>query len=155
MGIDPKSCSLFRLSFRPIVIYQDYRQAILSTNRRCRAPYTIIIRRFRTPHYIRLIIPYFCCDVQVPPLVYKSLWDSSRSYRATRHLFLNKVETTPFNAKSFIGLFYFPICPDSFEIYLSNAGYLSEPLFELLLFGLLSTYSIYSNLPTWLTLARL
>jgi len=84
-----------------------------------------------------------------------SLWDSCDTLPPARNVILNKAETIPFNDDPLVRLFLFLTCPDSFEIYIINAGYLSEPLFKLHLFGLLSVYSVYSNLPTWLILAGL
>jgi hypothetical protein len=41
--------------------------------------------------------------------------------------------------------YLFPSYPQAFDLYPNNAGYLSEPLFKLLFFGLLSTYSHLLN----------
>ncbi len=56
-------------------------------------------------------------------------------------LILSKPETTALTLELLRHYFYFSSCPETFDLYSSNAGYLGEPLLELLVFGLLSPYS--------------
>ena len=47
-------------------------------------------------------------------------------------LILSKPETTALTLELLRHYFYFSSCPETFDLYSSNAGYLGEPLLELL-----------------------